>query len=157
MDSQFKAAVTVAEMSRMLNLSRSRFYQLIGSAFPEPSRDENGRPYYSEDQQKLCMEVRKRNCGVDGKVILFYAARNTTPLSNKSPKKTRSRKASDDRYSDILDGVRSLGITTATTSQVASAVEEAFPNGTNGVDPGEIIRVVFLSIRRQNSSDNLGR
>ena len=33
-----KKAVTVAEMARMCGLSRSRFYQLIGSAFPQPER-----------------------------------------------------------------------------------------------------------------------
>ena len=33
---QTKAAVSVAEMARMVGLSRSRFYQLIGTAFPQP-------------------------------------------------------------------------------------------------------------------------
>ena len=48
-----KAVVTVAEMARMVGLSRARFYQLMGSTFPEPSRDEEtGRPYYTEENRK---------------------------------------------------------------------------------------------------------
>jgi len=157
MNDQYKAAVTVAEMSRMVGLSRARFYQLIGSAFPEPSRDENGRPYFGEEQQRLCIEVRRRNCGADGKPVLFYAPRGTASLPTRSHRRARGRKVSDNRYSGILDGVKALGHTTATTQQVAAAVEQSFPGGADGVDPGEVIRAVFLSIRCQNSTDKLCR
>ena len=34
-----KSAVSVAEMARMVGLSRSRFYQLVGTAFPHPLYD----------------------------------------------------------------------------------------------------------------------
>ncbi len=156
MNDQYKAAVTVAEMSRLVGLSRSRFYQLIGSAFLEPSRDENGRPYYTEEQQKLCLEVRRRNCGIDGKPVLFYAPRGTTPVAIRSHRRPRGCKASNGKYADILEGVRALGLSTATTEQVAAAVEQSFPRGTESVDPGEVIRAVFLSTRRQNSTDKVG-
>ena len=33
---EVKSAVTVSEMARMVGLSRARFYQLIGTAFPYP-------------------------------------------------------------------------------------------------------------------------
>lgn len=157
MNDQFRSAVTVAEMSRMVGLSRSRFYQLIGSAFPEPSRDDRGRPYYDEDQQRVCLEVRRRNCGIDGKPVLFYAPRHAAPAVPRRPRKVQARKAKDNRYSDILDGVKALGLTTTTMEQVAATMEELFPKWEEGTDLGEIIRQVFLSIKRQNSSDNLGR
>ncbi|HEY1189470.1 MAG TPA: hypothetical protein VGE74_17590 [Gemmata sp.] len=52
-----KAAVSVAEMVRMCGLSRSRFHQLIGTAFPHPERQpETDRPSYTEAQQKVCLE-----------------------------------------------------------------------------------------------------
>jgi len=71
-----KVAVTVAEMARMCGLSRSRFYQLIGAAFPQPERQpQTDRPIYTEELQQVCLEVRRRNCGIDGKVVLFYARR----------------------------------------------------------------------------------
>jgi len=154
MNEQFKTAVTIAEMARMTGLSRSRFYQLIGKAFPEPSRDEAGRPYYSEDQQRLCVEVRRRNCGVDGKPVLFYAPRHSVPTT---PRRVPKPKATASPHADIIDGVRALGIATVTPAHVEQAIRESFPNGTDGVDPGEIIRKVFLSVRRKNSSDNVER
>ena len=34
-----KQAVSVAEMARMVGLSRGRFYQLVGNTFPHPQYD----------------------------------------------------------------------------------------------------------------------
>ena len=157
MQSQMKMAVTVAEMSRMLGLSRSRFYQLIGTAMPQPSRDENGRPFYNEEQQALCLEVRHRNCGVDGKPILFYAPRAVAPIAPAGRKRSTSSKTKDQCSNEILDGVRALGLGTATRDQVSAAISQSFPNGTDGVDPGEVIRRVFLSTKRNNPSHKLER
>src|SRR5690242_18870981 len=82
---QTKAIVTVAEMARMVGLGRARFYQLQGTAFPWPVYDiRTKRPIYLEEQQRVCLEVRRRNCGVDGRPILFYARR---PSSDPSPAK----------------------------------------------------------------------
>jgi DNA-binding transcriptional MerR regulator len=153
MNEQLKHAVTVAEMARMVGLSRSRFYQLIGKAMPEPSRDEAGRPFYNEEQQRKILDVRRRNCGIDGKPILFYAARNSVPSSPKRPSRS---KRSDDQHVEIVEGIRTLGLTVNVT-QVDAAIKELFPAGLNGVDPGEVVRAVFLSIKRRNSSDNVGR
>src|SRR6202035_4331102 len=87
---EMKAVVTVAEMARMCGLSRSRFYQLVGTAFPQPERQPGtGRPIYTEALQKVCLEVRRRNCGIDGKPVLFYARRPaSTPTKPKTPKLT---------------------------------------------------------------------
>ena len=155
MNNETKAAVTVAEMARMCSLGRSRFYQLIGSAFPEPSRDDRGRPYYTAEQQQVCLEVRRRNCGIDGRPILFYAARHTAPAPV-IRKKPKPKPSPSSQYSVILEGVRSLGLTMVTAAQVEAAIRQLFPGGTEGVDPGEVIRSVFLSIKRQDRADNVG-
>lgn len=155
MGDQLKAAVTVAEMARMVGLSRSRFYQLIGSAFPEPNRDDAGRPYFDEDQQRTILEVRRRNCGIDGKPVLFYAPRNSVPVAS-SRRRPAAKPASTSQHTDIIEGVRALGLTTITAAQVEQAIRESFPDGTERVDPGEIIRAVFLSAKRQNSTDKVG-
>ena len=83
-----KSAVSVTEMARMVGLSRSRFYQLIGTAFPHPERQPGtGRPVYTEELQQVCLEVRRRNCGIDGKPVLFYARRlGTAPARSKVAK-----------------------------------------------------------------------
>ena len=152
-----KAVVTVAEMARMLNLSRARFYQLIGSAFPPPSRDaETKRPFYTEEQQKVCLEVRRRNCGIDGKPILFYARRGGAPSS--STRKSIKPKSKPNReHFAIIDAVRSLGLVNATAEQVGSAIRILFPGGLQSVDQAEVIRGIFVHLQRQNRADNVGR
>jgi len=148
MTDELKAAVTVAEMARMLRLSRSRLYQLIGTAFPEPSRDDRGRPYYDAEQQAMCLEVRRRNCGVDGKPILFYAPRGSVPTS--APRRKPKPKAAP-AHAEVLDGVRALGLTMATVAQVDAAVAQLFPHGVDAVDTGEVIRQVFLSLKARDT------
>lgn len=156
---QTKKVVSVSEMARMCGLSRSRFYQLIGSAFPQPSRDaETGRPYFDEKQQATCLEVRRRNCGVDGRAVLFYSQRHTPPVRSRrtSKPKVRSGKPAG-RHTAILEGVRALGLASATDRQVEQAVRDRFPDGTADVEPGEVIRAVFVRLMRQNPADSVGR
>jgi hypothetical protein len=149
-----KAAVTISEMARMVGLSRARFYQLIGTAFPHPVYSlVTKRPFFTQELQELCLAVRKRNCGVDGRPVLFYSR----GLSLK-PRPTTRRKLvtkpkappPDDGLLDILEGVRALGLNMTTYAQVGSAVATAFPEGTRDVPPGEAIRAVFLALQRQN-------
>lgn len=149
MNTVLKAAVTVAEMARMAGLSRARMYQLMGTAFPMPSRDEAGRPYFDEDQQRTILEVRRRNCGVDGKPILFYAPRNTIASTRASKRRSKSIPIVKAQYAEIADGVRALGLV-ATDAQVATAIKDSFPDGTESVDSSGVIRTVFLSIQRKN-------
>jgi hypothetical protein len=68
-----KAIVSVSELARMCGLSRARFYQLQrAGVFPPPVYDvSTHRPVYVEELQKVCLEVRRKNCGVNGKPILF--------------------------------------------------------------------------------------
>jgi hypothetical protein len=154
-----KAAVTVAEMARMCGLSRSRFYQLIGTAFPQPERQpETDRPIYTEELQQVCLEVRRRNCGIDGKVVLFYARRIVSaPARPKTPTPTPKLEVKSKDVAALVDGLNALGLTTATAAKVQLVTEELYPKGTAGIDQGEVLRVVFLHLKRQNSADNVGR
>lgn len=156
---QTKSVVTVSEMARMVGLSRSRFYQLQGTAFPKPVYDcQTRRPYYTAEQQQVCLEVRHRNCGVDGKPILFYASSPKSPAGNRKSRKPKAKTAkAASRYAPIIEGVKSLGLNLATASQVEQTIRKLFPNGISDVEQEEIIRVVFVHLMRQNSTDNLGR
>jgi hypothetical protein len=152
-----KAAVTVAEMARMCGLSRSRFYQLIGTAFPQPERHpETGRPIYTEELQQVCLEVRRRNCGIDGKPILFYARRSGTAPARTKPAKPKLEPQGKE-VPALVEGLNALGLTTATAAQVQRVTEELYPQGTAGIDQGEVLRAVFLHLKRQNSADNVRR
>ena len=150
-----KAAVSVAEMARMVGLSRPRFYQLIGTAFPWPVYDvSTKRPFYDEEAQRSCLAVRRRNSGIDGKPIMFYARRLPTAPSSMKSRPSPPRKKSE-AHAEVIGALRSLGLSSVTNDQVAAVLKEAFPNGTTGVDQSEVIRTVFVRIKRQNSSNKL--
>ena len=156
-ENQTKAAVSVAEMARMVGLSRARFYQLAGTTFPWPLYDlATRRPFYNEELQSICLNVRRRNCGIDGRPVLFYAPR---PLAATVPvrKPRKAAAARDDRHADLLDGLRGLGLAGVTAAEVAEAVQTCYPTGIPADANGEVLRAVFLHLRRQNSRDKVGR
>lgn len=144
-----KSAVSVTEMARMVGLSRARFYQLVKrGTFPSSDQDQQtSRPCYLEEKQRQILDARRRNCGVDGKPILFYSRRRDLGLAKtQRPPKTQSK---NKQFTELVDGLAALNVTT-TIGQVEPVVKELFPQGTDGMDPGEVIRAVFLRIRRQN-------
>ncbi len=161
---QTKAVVTVAEMARMCSLSRARFYQLIqAGTFPQPEHDPlTGRPFYTEELQRNCLEVRRRNCGVDGRPVLFYA-RGNRPLVQVQPTRPttahprRAKLPKADDHADLLDGLSALGLASVTASQVEAALRLLYPSGVGGVYGGDVLRAVFLNLKRQNTGDNVGR
>ena len=57
----------------------------------------------------------------------------------------------------LLDGLNALGLTTATAAQVDEVTKELFPQGTDGLDQAEVLRAVFLHLKRQNRADKVGR
>src|SRR4051794_40754034 len=86
MSDETKAVVTVSEMARMVGLSRARFYQLQkAGVFPEPVY-QAGRPVYTEEQQNICLEVRRKNRGVTGEPVLFYARRRGIAPAKRTPR-----------------------------------------------------------------------
>jgi hypothetical protein len=152
-----KAAVTVAEMARMVGLSRARFYQLLGTTFPFPVYDvSTRRPIFVEEQQRVCLEVRRRNCGIDGKPILFYARRGGSLPPDKSRTKKPKPKR-DEQFAALAAALKSLGLSAVSAADVRSAVAVVFPNGIAGIDGGQVIRAVFLHLKRRDSGDSVGR
>jgi hypothetical protein len=143
-----KAAVSVSEMARMCGLSRARFYQLISdNVMAKPSYDpDTKRPYYCEEGQAQCLEVKRRNVGVNGKVVIFYASRSAQP--KRSPK---AKSKPTNQHNDLMESLACLGMS-ATAQQVEAAVTECFPDGIQNLESGEVVRVVFLHLKRQESS-----
>lgn len=156
---EMKTGVSISEMARTVGLSRQRFHQLMTTGvFPKPHKDEaTGRPYFDETGQAQCLEVRRRNCGVNGKIVLFYARRQQTTLIAPPTRMAKPRPAPAERHDNILEGVRSLGLSQVTATQVGEIVKQLYPAGVSGIDSGEVIRAVFLRLRVKNSADNLGR
>jgi hypothetical protein len=137
----------------MVGLSRQRLYQLQGTTFPYPLYDvKTRRPFYPHDLQQVCLEVRRKNCGVDGKPVMFYCTghRSQQQKANK-PRRPAKKK----QYPGIIDGLAALGLPSITDSQVGEAIKQLFPRGIDGEDEAEVLRAVFLFIKCQNSGDNL--
>ena len=154
--SEAKSAITVSEMARMCGLSRARFYQLIGSAFPYPLYSvSTKRPFYDEDLQRVCLEVRRRNCGIDGRPILF-CSRPAVPKAKShrggsaSPRKTV-------KHTNLIVGLAGLGLGGITDEQVEAALVKFYPRGTNGVDEATQLRSVFVSLMRQDPHHKVAR
>lgn len=150
-----KSAVSVTEMARMVGLSRARFYQLVRSGtFPAADHDPaTRRPYYGEDQQRVCLEVRRRNCGIDGRPVLFYSRRRDAGVK-KAKLPTPTKKAGPSEYADLIE-LLALVPLTATPAQVESAVKMAFPGGIAGTDPGIVIGKI-IPLLRQNPTGSVG-
>ena len=157
-----KAAVTLTEMAQMLGLSRSRLYQLMGTAFPWPVYDiVTRRPVFPEEIQQVCLEVRRRNCGIDGKPILFQCKPLRPVAEPQRANIRRQRTAAPPSPAPaantwLIDALAALGINVNAT-QAEAALRVSFPNGIAGIDQGEVIRAVFLHCRRQNSAGNVQR
>lgn len=148
---EIKAAVSVTEMARMVGLSRQRFHQLVKSGvFPQPLYDEETRrPYFDAVLQQSCLEVRRRNCGVNGKPVLFYS-RGPRSSALSRPVKKRPVQRDEGKHSDLIDGLKGLGLTNVTAAQVDAVVVELYPGGTTGVPPADLLRAVFLRLQRKN-------
>jgi len=143
-----KVAVTVAEMARMCGLGRSRFYQLIGTAMPYPLYTVlTKRPFYDQELQQVCLEVRRRNCGIDGKPILFYAK----PINRKPSAKKNVSAPKQQSHPDLLDSLRALGLS-VTSMQIDTALKTVFSSGVQGTDQGEIVRRVFIHLKKNGAS-----
>lgn len=154
-----KAVVSVSDMARAVGLSRARFYQLVrAGTFPQPERDPvSGRPCYTQEQQIVVLEVRRRNRGIDDKPILFYARRRDLGTGRAKPAAAKPKvEATKGDVTALIDGLNALGMTTATAAQVEKITQELYPQGTAGLDRGQVLRAVFLEIRRRHSSGSAG-
>lgn len=148
---EVRAVVTVSAMANLVGLSRARFHQLTqAGVFPPPSYlVSSRRPVYVREQQDRCVGVKRSGIGADGRPVLFYTRRPKSPRPS-----TASKRPASPAHADILAGVKGLGLSSATTAQVDEAVRAVFPEGTAGVDQGEVVRQVFLYLIRQSRASD---
>ena len=146
--------LSCAEVARHLGLSRQRFWELRKEGvFPQPqTNNETGRPYYTDEQLEVCRDLRRRNIGLNGKVVLFYSARSTASVTKPTNKKSKSKPKSN-RHQPIIEALKTFGLTGVSDDHVDETIGKVFPDGAEGVEQGEIVRQVFLHIQRQNSSE----
>jgi hypothetical protein len=154
--SEKKIAVTVAEMVKMLGLGRTRFYELMQAGiFPPPVyRISNRRPIYTDELQAVCLEVRRQNRGINGQPVVFNVRRHRPSGETTQGRKVKPK--ATERHAGLMDALRSLGLS-ARVEQVEAAISDLYPNGVENVDPTQLIKTVFLYIRRQDRGDSVGR
>lgn len=151
-----KSVVSVTEMASMVGLSRARFYQLVKrGTFPSADLDTvSNRPCYGEEKQRLILEARRRNCGVDGVPILFYSRRRDCGRV-KVPTRPAKPKGNRNQYAELLGLLQQVRIST-TAAQVEAVVNELYPTGIDGIDPGKVVGAIIERLRGQNPTDKVG-
>ena len=152
--------ISINKLCSMMSISRSRYYQILseGLILPPIYSPNTKRPYFSRETALRNLEVKKNNIGVNGKICIFYNVRNS-PISsgnNNSPKKENKKKP-DNKYTDIIEGLNCLGLNDIKIVQIEEAIKKSFPNGTDNVDEGEVLKAVFCLISAQNSTDKQDR
>ena len=162
MQDSVTAAASISDVARMVRLSRARFYQLIKSGiFPSPVYDiKTRRPYYTDKQQGVCLEVRKMNCGINGRPILFYARKAPFKTSKLRPSARRNKKnEQSSKWNGILEGLKSLGLEGIKSEQIEAIISSNYPSGIDDIDEGEVLRTCYRNLRQQkmrrNCSDNV--
>ena len=139
-----KPIVSVNEICQMIGLSRSRFYQLLESGFfPKPKYDErSNRPYFDATLQKTILESRNSGIGVDGSYMLFYSLRKKEGHSKKTIKCNKTNSISK----EFAETLGSMGLN-CSEKDVSAALSELYPDGTEGIDQGLIIRELYRFLK----------
>ncbi len=144
--------LSVAGMARLVGLSRQRFHQLMTEGvFPPPVYDlRTRRPHYTAEMQTVCLTVRERNVGVNGRVVLFYARRPPSVTQAKSKTQGSASSRKPPRHSGLIEGLKGLGLATVTESDLTSALQKLYPSGTADVGEAEVLRSVFVTLMRRH-------
>jgi len=139
-----KVICSVSEMAKRLEMSRARFYQLIqAGVLPPPIYDvRTRRPFYDLDGQEQCLRVRSTGLGVNGQYVLFYTPRRK-PQNGSGKKKSKK----PTRYPNLVETLNLMGLE-ASDEQVEMALNELYPKGTDGQDPGLVIREIFRFLKK---------
>lgn len=138
-----KPIVSMTEMSQMVQLSRARFYQLLGQGFfPRPLHDERSkRPYYNLELQKKILDCRQSGIGADNSFMLFYSLRKN---GTSTPKKRKV----DPAIKELAETLQSMGLG-VTVEQVKQGLAEIYPDGTGEIEQGVVIRELFRYFKSQ--------
>ena len=145
--------INPAGMARMLNMSRARLYQLMHEGiFPTATRDEDGKAYFTQEQQLRILAAYRGNVGVNGRSIFFRpkATRTPPPSRAKKPIKTQD-------HTELLKSLRALGLPHINKSELEKALTALYPNGVLPSDQAVLVRQVFVHLHSQESTDKQGQ
>ncbi len=139
-----KPYISISELCQMLQLSRSRYYQLIKTGFlPKPLTDERSkRSYYDEELQQKCIDARQSGIGSDGSMLLFYS-----PRKSENSSKKRKPKISPE-IQEFTDTLKGMGLE-VNPKQVQDALNELYSDGMENTDQGLVIRELYRFLKQK--------
>ena len=140
-NNDLKTICSVAELAKMLALSRARFYQLQKmGVFPMPVYCiRTKRPFYPLELQQKCLAIRKTGIGHNGQPIIFYRMRKDKPV--------KPQDQSNLDYKQLAHTLRQMGLN-VTVSTLNNAVNTLYPKGMPDDDEGAVIRNLFRHFRQ---------
>jgi hypothetical protein len=133
--------VTVQELCELVGLSKNRFYALQKAGiFPAAMRSSlNGRPVFDSALVEQCLGIVRNRVGANG--VPYVQNRKSRPARQPSTKKPAGR------HQGLIEALASLGLT-ATPAEVDEAMGR-LPEGGAGLEEPELIRQVFLELRKK--------
>lgn len=148
--------VNMSTMAELLQLSRSRLYQLVeqGVLLKPVYLVANKRPVFTREMALRNLTVKHENVGINKEIVMFYSARPTmkpAKVRRTTKESTEQPVESSNRHTDIIEALEALGLENVTSSQIDSAILKCFPDGTENTSEDEILRAVFRHINRRNS------
>lgn len=153
--------LSITQMAKVLQMSRARFYQCLEAGyFLKPQYTENTRrPYYTAEMAEANLNAKKSNVGINGKICLFYSPRNSQiiPVLKNKDSKPAQDKTHGNTYEDLIAGLTALGLSGITNSQIQAALSHCYPEGHQNIAQGEVLKGLYLYIKRQDSADNMAR
>jgi hypothetical protein len=139
---RLRAAVSVSQMAKLVDLSRASFYAYIKRGiFLAPIYSVvNHRPLFTAEMQAENLAVRESAVGVNGQYVLFYEKRQAPAAAKALPKKSQ--------HDGLMASLKSLGLDKITAAQVDEAIASNFPNGIADVDEAVVLRTLNRHLRR---------
>lgn len=150
------AYINMSAMAELLQLSRSRLYQLIeqGVLLNPVYLVTNKRPVYTREMAVRNLQVKHDNVGIGGQVVMFYSVRpalKPTKTIRTTKQQAKQPVASTSKHADLIEALEALGMENITASQIDSAILKCFPEGTEDVSEDEILREVFRHLKCRDS------
>jgi len=138
---------TINQVCEELGLSRSRIYQLIGTAFPQPVYlVGNRRPAFTGQQLQRMLEVRRSGIGMDGRAILFYAKRKPS-TTKRTPSRKQQKRPRRSRHSHLVEALEQLGLKNVSEQDIGRAIESC-RQGDDQLEEAELISRVFRFLKK---------
>ena len=133
--------ITVTELCELIGLSKNRFYALQKAGiFPAAIRSpHNTRPVFDSALIEQCLGIVRNRIGANGAPYV--------PNRKKAIPTRESRRKSAGLHQGLIEALASLGLS-ATPAQVDEAMGQ-LPEGGAGMEEPELIRQVFLQLRKK--------